>query len=208
MSTSVTFSTTFWGYLTIFVVLLIVYYYCMNALRSIRMHEETEDDSDANILKFIFDRNGVVDCNQTKLPCVTDRQCRDNCLLSFGETICDNGFCSLRSPNISGGEDDDTRCDSSLGLMKVFLASEYVVRQMCVSLYRDIVDDNGEIRPYICDNGRLNVDFVNRQFTAEDCTCAENYTKMLFVQTALVRSVPVCIPNSRLPLYSKIYKTI
>lgn len=160
-------------------------------------------------LELIFDRNGIVNCTLTKLPCVTDRQCTDNCSLqnAVGTMVCDNGFCANADLRVAG-RPDDFECDQSLGLIKVYVASEFVVDQLCISTYRDIVDDVGRPRPYLCDAGTLDVDVVRKQFSPADCTCAENFTKMLFNQGAYTRAIPVCIPNSIARVYSKIYDII
>ncbi|AXS67761.1 pif3 [Cryptophlebia peltastica nucleopolyhedrovirus] len=191
----------------VLVSLFIVFLYCVSTVSKLIQTKEAESFSPA--LDIIFDRNGIVDCNLTKLPCVTSRQCLDNCSSHnlVGSIVCDEGFCTSRDLNVSG-RPDNFECDSSLGLIKVFTASDFTVTNLCVSTYRDIIDDFGNKRPYVCDNGNLTIDLTNRQFSAADCVCDTGYTRMLFNQTALTRSVPVCIPDSNLNIYSKIYDQV
>lgn len=207
-------SSTIFGIIIVLIVLFIMSFYLMRTIK-IFNDDETHNIVKSNTspqtaMEIVFDRNGVVDCNSTRLPCVSDRQCIDNCLVqtAVGALVCDNGFCSNRDSSIGGGRPDDFECDSALGLIKAFIASEFVVDQLCISTYRDIVDDLGEPRPYLCTNGTLDIDLVNRQFSASDCTCSWGYTKMLFNQTALARSIPVCVPNRSRTLFGKIYDAL
>nr|ANS71028.1 per os infectivity factor 3 [Lymantria dispar multiple nucleopolyhedrovirus] len=205
------------GSSVLIVALMIVAYYCLATVSFMdnEVANETENVAAAATtpMEFVFDRNGVADCNRTHLPCVSDTQCRNNCAISGagggGEFTCnENGFCAIRDSNVTG-RPDDFECDAALGLLNVFAASEFVVTQTCVSTYRDLVDDLGEPRPYLCGGGgRLSIDVVDRQFSADDCQCAQGYTKMLFDQTALARSIPVCIPTSSANLYAKVYAVL
>ncbi|AGR56850.1 pif3 [Hemileuca sp. nucleopolyhedrovirus] len=200
-------STYLIGFSVILVVLIIIYYVCINqAVRLNEFHANEIADDSSSPMEFVYDRNGVVDCGHTKLPCVTDRQCIDNCVSqnAIGTLVCDEGFCSNRDSQISG-RPDDFECNASLGLIKVFAASEFVVDQLCISTYRDIIDDFGTPRPYVCDDGTLNVDLMLRQFTPNDCICSPGYTKMTFYQTAFARTIPVCVPDSLASVYSRIY---
>lgn len=206
-------SSSIFGIIIVIIVLYIMSFYLMRTIQTINdneTHDVVRANTDPRIaMDIVFDRNGVVDCNSTRLPCVSDRQCIDNCLIqtAVGALVCDNGFCGNRDSGITG-RPDDFECDPALGLFKAFVASEFVVDQLCISTYRDIVDDFGEPRPYLCTNGTLDIDLANRQFTAADCTCSSGYTKMLFNQTALARSIPVCIPNRSRAIFSKIYEPL
>ncbi|AIZ48611.1 pif-3 [Agrotis segetum nucleopolyhedrovirus B] len=207
-------SSIVYGTTVLLIVLFIVCLYLMSTIQTFNNNEITEivsvnRNAPNSVMDLVFDRNGVVDCTSTRLPCVTDRQCMDNCTVqnAVGALVCDNGFCANRDASLNG-RPDDFECDISLGLIKVYVASEFVVDQLCISTYRDIVDDFGEPRPYLCENGTLDIDLVNRQFTAADCTCSYGYTKMLFNQTALARSIPVCIPNRASNVFKKIYDTL
>ncbi|ACI28761.1 agip59 [Agrotis ipsilon multiple nucleopolyhedrovirus] len=207
-------SSIVYGFAVLLIVLFIV---CLYLMGTIQMFNDTEiaeivsanRNAPTSAMDLVFDRNGVVDCTSTRLPCVTDRQCMDNCAVqnAVGALVCDNGFCANRDASLNG-RPDDFECDISIGLIKVYVASEFVVDQLCISTYRDIVDDFGEPRPYLCENGTLDIDLVNRQFTAADCTCSSGYTKMLFNQTALARSIPVCIPNRASNVFRKIYDVL
>lgn len=53
--------------------------------------------------------------------------------------------------------------------------------------------------------GELDIDLVGRQFSANDCRCAAGFRKMVFDQTALARSIPVCIPSRLADVYSRFY---
>ncbi|AIE47828.1 pif3 [Peridroma alphabaculovirus] len=199
------------GVVVVLIVLFIICYYVIAALRELNAADEARVAAAAASapMDLVFDRNGIVDCTHTRLPCVTDRQCTDNCAVqnAVGALVCDHGFCANRDPSVTG-RPDDFHCDIALGLVKVYVASEFVVDQVCISTYRDIVDDLGEPRPYICDGGALDIDLVNRPFSVADCSCADGYTKMLFNQTALARSVPVCIPSRADAVYRRVYDVV
>ncbi|AHH82679.1 PIF-3 [Buzura suppressaria nucleopolyhedrovirus] len=203
------FNSYYVGFLLFLIVLIILYNVLINSItRLIRVDKQDSENNSRNPMQFLFDQNGIVDCGHTKLPCVTDRQCTDNCVVqnAAGVMVCEKGFCSQRNPQIAGTRPDKFECDSDKGLINVFVASEFVVDQLCISLYRDLFDDLGEPRPYLCDlGGHLNVNLTTRQFSVDDCRCADGYIRMVFNQTALARSVPVCIPASRAALYKKIY---
>lgn len=207
-------SSTILGITTLLVALFIVCFYLMRTIKAFNDNETTaivdaNQSRPQSAIDLVFDRNGVVDCTSTRLPCVTDRQCMDNCAVqnAVGALVCDNGFCANRDASLTG-RPDDFECNIALGLIKVFVASEFVVDQICISTYRDIVDDFGEPRPYLCEHGTLDIDLVNKQFSSADCTCAAGYTKMLFNQTALARSIPVCIPNRARNVFSKVYDVL
>ncbi|QHB21768.1 pif-3 [Artaxa digramma nucleopolyhedrovirus] len=198
----------FVGFTVLLAALIMVYAVCVR--QAVHLMDAQLGDvayAVANPLEFVFERNGIVDCTHTRLPCVTNRQCVDNCAMqnALGTMICDQGFCVSRDALVAGGRPDDFECDAALGLIKVYVASEFVVDQMCISTYRDLFDDEGKPRPYVCDAGTLNVDLAERQFTPDDCNCSPGYTRMVFVQTALARSVPVCVPNATVDLFRKIY---
>ncbi|QAT90333.1 PIF-3 [Spodoptera exempta nucleopolyhedrovirus] len=208
-------SSNIFGFIVLLLVLFIVCYYVMRTINVFNQNEQLftlrANLDPKSAMDLVFDRNGVVDCNNTRLPCLSDNQCIDNCLIqnAVGALVCDNGFCNIRNNSLTNRpEDDEMDCDSSLGLIKVFVASEFVVDQMCVSTYRDIIDDMGQVRPYVCENGKLDIDLVTRQFSANDCTCNEGFTKMIFNQTALARPIPVCVPNRSRALFSRIYDQI
>ncbi|QUJ09292.1 Pif-3 protein [Gynaephora ruoergensis nucleopolyhedrovirus] len=199
---------TFIGFAVLLISLFVVYLICFRqVLHMINAETAHAVHSAANPIELLFERNGIVDCSHTRLPCVADRQCADNCAVqnAIGTIVCDQGFCVNRDAQVAGQRPDDFECDATLGLVKVYIASEFVVNQMCISTYRDIFDDDGRARPYVCDSGTLNVDLTTRPFTLDDCLCLPGHTKMLFTQTALARSIPVCIPDSAKNIYQKIY---
>ncbi|QED40621.1 PIF-3 [Chrysodeixis includens nucleopolyhedrovirus] len=192
----------------IIISLLIICFYSLNLTNYVMTEQIDEIENDAiNSLEFVFQRNGLVDCSHTKIICVNDRQCKNNCALSAFNYVCDNGFCNVQDPKVSGQAVEDINCDSKLGLMKVFAASEFAVKQMCISMYRDIVDDQGTLRPYFCEPGSVKLDLANTAFFIEDCRCSDSHVKMIFNQTALARTIPVCIPKTQINLYNKIYST-
>ncbi|WBB27202.1 PIF-3 [Mythimna sequax nucleopolyhedrovirus] len=196
--------TTIWGIVVVIIALLIVCYYVMKGADNLN---KLRPNTPSSLIDLVFHRNGIVDCTSTRLPCVMDRQCADNCAVqnATGALVCENGFCMNRDASLTG-RPNDFECDISLGLIKVFVASEFVVDNLCISTYRDIVDDFGEPRPYLCGGGgTLDIDLANRQFSPADCTCAAGFTKMIFNQTALARTIPVCIPDRAANVYRKIY---
>ncbi|AAC70329.1 LdOrf-143 peptide [Lymantria dispar multiple nucleopolyhedrovirus] len=193
------------GSVVLIAALLIAVYYCLQTAVALGDGDDAAAPA-PTALELVFERNGIVNCARTRLPCVRDDQCRDNCArqVTAGEFECEEGFCAIRESNASG-RPDDFECDQTRGLLNVFAASEFVVTQTCVSVYRDLIDDLGEPRPYLCEGGELDIDLVGRQFSANDCRCAAGFRKMVFDQTALARSIPVCIPSRLADVYSRFY---
>jgi hypothetical protein len=92
-------------------------------------------------------------------------------------------------------------------LVRVFAAGgDFVVAQACISTHRDLVDDEGAPRPYLCDSGDLTLQLNTVQFTPHSCECSSGYRRMVFEQTALARAIPVCIPQHLANLYMRVYK--
>nr|UIX56167.1 HycuOrf-39 hypothetical protein [Hyphantria cunea nucleopolyhedrovirus]UIX56313.1 HycuOrf-39 hypothetical protein [Hyphantria cunea nucleopolyhedrovirus] len=202
---------TVWQLLLVIIIVAIVYVYAFGFARRFVQQDaaEKQQAATAPLMKFTFQRARGVDCALNRLPCVTNQQCRDNCVIASAASnlVCENGFCNA-GHGLEAAQAPDARveCDAALGLLRVYAAGgDFVVAQTCVSTYRDLVDDTGAPRPYLCDGGalRLNLDAV--QFSADACTCAAGYKKMLFRQTALARAVPVCIPLHMANLYQRVY---
>jgi hypothetical protein len=160
-----------------------------------------------NIDEIHFENRASHDCIETQIPCITDQQCRDNCRSNRLNNMlrCNEGFCS----NVPSEEvqENDIECDQNLGMIRAFLANEFFVTQFCISTYRDIIDDQENLRPYVCDNGSLNLDLMNNQFTVLSCQCRNGYTRYAFSQ-GLSRIIPVCIPNSLSNLYNAVYTAV
>ncbi|ADD73821.1 PIF-3 [Lymantria xylina nucleopolyhedrovirus] len=194
------------GFVVLIAALLIAVYYCLQTAVALGV---PVDAPTPTALELVFERNGIVNCARTRLPCVRDDQCRDNCArqVTAGEFECEEGFCAIRESNATS-RPDDFECDQRLGLLNVFAASEFAVAQTCVSVYRELIDDLGSPRPYLCEGGALAIDLVERQFSANDCRCADGFRKMAFDQTALARSIPVCIPTRLADVYSRFYTAL
>ncbi|BAE72328.1 ORF39 peptide [Hyphantria cunea nucleopolyhedrovirus] len=202
---------TVWQLLLLIVIVAIVYVYAFGFVRQFVQEDavEKQQAAAAPLMEFTFQRARGVDCALNRLPCVTNQQCRDNCVIASAASnlACDNGFCSANN-GLEGAQPPDARveCDTALGLLRVYAAGgDFVVAQTCVSTYRDLVDDTGAPRPYLCDGGALQLNLDTVQFSADACTCAAGYEKMLFRQTALARAVPVCIPSRMSNLYRRVY---
>lgn len=199
------------GFFTIIIVLIIVYYYCITKVAAI--NEDTFQQTKMSLehpIDIVFERNGTVDCSLTRLPCITNQQCIDNCVnrnifVGNNTMVCDQGYCLTRDSQITGSSQETKECDQSLGLIRAFVASEFVVGQVCISTYRDVVDDQGQIRPYVCDNGLLDINVAERQFSVNDCICDTGYTRFIFSQTSFVRNIPVCVPDAQASLFTRIY---
>jgi Per os infectivity factor 3 len=197
------------------VVLIIALFSMMTVFRLDADHRREIENANTRLIhepdemRFVFERYNAVDCTRTRIPCVVDRQCLDNCQSQnmTGNLVCYEGFCAARDANVSG-RPDDFECDAKIGLLTAFVASEYIVTQLCVSTYRDVIDDLGEPRPYLCGGGTLDINLLERQFAPSDCRCASGYRRMLFHQTAWARSIPVCIPNRSYNVYNKIYQEV
>ncbi|AGR57079.1 PIF-3 [Choristoneura rosaceana nucleopolyhedrovirus] len=202
---------TVWQLLFLIVVLAIVYFYALHFVRRFMQEDAVERQmaTTAPLMEFAFQRARAVDCSLNRLPCVTDQQCRDNCVIASAASglACESGFCSATNAlSEAQAPDSANECDPALGLLRVYAAGgDFVVAQTCVSTYRDLVDDTGAARPYLCDGGALRLNLDTTPFSADACTCASGYDKLLFRQTALARTVPVCIPLHMANLYKRVY---
>lgn len=157
----------------------------------------------ATLVQLLYARDDVPDCNKTPLPCVTDKQCEDNCQNGLFMT-CEQGFCKkyIRPVEYVGVDD----CDITRGMVMVMNALDsFLVERFCISLYRDVIDDSSKLRPYVCDPGSMHINLETGPFDISDCKCQAGYTKFAYYQGAYARSTPVCIPNSLASLYSRIY---
>lgn len=200
----------FWQILILLIIILIVYMYTFKFVQNFILQDAHMriNELEAPPLNFTFQHNRGVDCSLNRLPCVTDQQCRDNCVISSAasELTCQDGFCNATNALLNAQAPDLIECDPALGLLHIFSAGgDFVVSQACVSTYRDLVDDTGTPRPYLCNNGRLNMNLDTVQFSPDACECSSGYEKMLFRQTALARTIPVCIPNHLANLYRRVY---
>lgn len=200
-----------WQLLVLMAVVAVVYFYAVGFARRFMQEDAAERlwAAAAPPLNLAFQRRRGVDCALNRLPCVTDQQCRDNCVVAgaAGAPACDNGFCSATDALAEARPPGSaTECDPALGLLRVYAAGgDFVVAQTCVSTFRDLVDDTGAARPYLCDAGALRLNLDTAPFSAEACTCAAGYDRLLFRQTALARTVPVCIPSRLTSLYRRVY---
>ncbi|AAK85666.1 hypothetical protein [Epiphyas postvittana nucleopolyhedrovirus] len=203
---------TVYQLLLLFVIIAIVYVTTFKSIQQFMQQNTVErhQTTFTPLMDFVFERDRGVDCALNRLPCVTSQQCRDNCVIASAasELICDAGFCTATNALTDAQEPDSTiYCDPALGLLRIYAAGgDFVVAQTCVSTYRDLVDDTGTARPYLCDNGVLQLNLDTTQFTADACVCAVAYEKMLFQQTALARTLPVCIPSRMANLYRRVYE--
>lgn len=160
-----------------------------------------------NLLPHIeFSTQHNLDCHNNKIPCLTSNDCQRNCSISsLGDiSSCINGFCSTNSRSIA----TEYECDETHGIVEVFIGQEFIVRQSCLSLYRDIFTDNNTVIPFVCDNGSLSINFMIEQFTDSACECAEDTTKFLYIPSKFNRQIPVCIPNHLVNLYKRIYTSV
>lgn len=154
-------------------------------------------------LRIIFERRNILDCDNVNVPCVSDDQCIDNCQGGLMMSCNSSGFCSRAVQfNINNPE----TCDANRGMITVINAlGGGAIADVCVSLYRDVVNDDGELREYVCNEGVMNLQLEDRPFDVSDCECARNYTKFTFVSGAFTRPVPVCVPDALSALYQRVY---
>ncbi|AKR17382.1 PIF-3 [Urbanus proteus nucleopolyhedrovirus] len=201
--------STYFGLFILLIVMMMLYIYL--SVYFTHLHQQTYNNTPFNThnMNLIFERHGLTNCTETKLPCVLDEQCNENCtkINNLGTLECNEGFCQVRDPNVAG-QPDDFDCNAEVGLIKVFIANEFVINQLCISTYRDVFDDFGKPRPYVCDNGTLSVNLTIRPFVPSNCVCLAGFTRMLFNQTSYARAVPVCIPNNLMSLFAKVYEQI
>lgn len=161
-----------------------------------------EDEAARQRVRLVFQRHNVVDCENVKIPCVTDDQCADNCRAGL-TMYCQGGFCA-KNYRYTGMED----CDIGRGLVVVLNALDgLAVERLCVSLYRDVIGDGGDLRPYVCGGGEMAVNLEEGPFAVEDCRCAEGYTRLSYSPGAFTRTTPVCVPEHRAALYARVYAT-
>nr|AXS01046.1 pif-3 [Spodoptera frugiperda granulovirus] len=157
----------------------------------------------ATLVQLLYARDDVPDCTTKPLPCVTNKQCEDNCQNGLF-MVCEQGFCKkyLKPVEYVGVED----CDIRRGMVMVMYAIDaFLVERFCISLYRDVIDDKSELRPYVCEPGNMRIDLETGPFDVSDCTCAAGYRKFAYHQGAYARSTPVCIPNRLTSLYDRVY---
>ncbi|AAQ21629.1 unknown [Cryptophlebia leucotreta granulovirus] len=151
-------------------------------------------------VNIVFERHNILDCDAINIPCVSDRQCRDNCRGGLVMHCNLGGFCSR------GARWSVEDCDASKGLIVALNAVDgLMVDRLCLSLYRDVIQDDGEIRPYVCEGGNLELDLENQPFHVDNCICGPNHTKFSYNSGAFTRTIPVCIPNESASLYDRIY---
>ncbi|BBD51407.1 per os infection factor-3 [Samia ricini nucleopolyhedrovirus] len=200
-----------WELLFLIAVVVIVYVFTFGFVQRF-MGEDAADArqaASAPPMHFEFQRARGVDCALSQLPCVTDQQCRDICVIASAASglACEAGFCSATNALAEAqAPDAGADCDPALGLLRIYAAGgDFVVAQTCVSTYRDLVDDTGTPRPYLCDAGALRFSLDTTPFSPDACTCAAGYERLLFRQTALARTVPVCIPAHSAGLYGRVY---
>nr|AOL56685.1 hypothetical protein [Chrysodeixis includens nucleopolyhedrovirus] len=213
------FSSISLGIIFILIGLLVICFYLLKTINIMTANRVESIDKDnrntsKSALQFVYDQNGIVDCSHTRLPCVSKRQCTNNCAIAINQFDCVDGFCTAAIP-YTGPNSIKSICDRSRGLVDAIVADDILVYNTCVSTYRDIVSDSGALRPYICgyrdavdSTGNLSLDLVNKPFSVEDCICDSGYTRMYYNQTSLVRSIPVCIPNNLVSIYKNIYDII
>nr|AFS51917.1 DekiORF39 [Dendrolimus kikuchii nucleopolyhedrovirus] len=206
-----------WHIIFIFVLILIIYVYALafakNFINTDAIEPMQTDTALLPVFDLTFQRSRAVDCSLNRLPCVTDQQCRDNCVISgaASQLSCRAGFCNATPADLLHSEEAAAavECDPALGLINAFAAGgDFVVAQTCVSTHRDLVDDRGAPRPYLCDSGELTLNLDTVQFSTQSCECAPQHEKLLFRQTALARSLPVCIPVRMANLYARVYDKV
>ena len=165
-----------------------------------RINDRTLDERRVAIS---FERHNLLDCDAVRVPCVVADQCRDNCISGALMRCDEGGFCGR---GIQYSPQEWEECDVSRGMIMVFNALDgLAVESLCVSMYRDIIDDDGELRPYVCENGRMSMNLEVGPFAVEDCECDRGYTRFAYGSGAFSRSIPVCLPDNVAVLYRRIY---
>ncbi|AAG27327.1 PxORF29 peptide [Plutella xylostella granulovirus] len=156
--------------------------------------------TDHRKVNLAFERfNNVIDCDKNRTPCITDAQCRDNCEDGVLMT-CEQGFCGIKVQR------ETTFCDIERGMITVLEAlNSFVVKETCISTYRDVIDDDSNLRPYVCEGGEMNINLEDGPFAVEDCQCRQGFTRFAYSQGAFSRTIPVCIPNRLATIYDRVY---
>lgn len=194
------------GLVMFILTIAIVLYFLNVALVNNAHHILSKNHPVPAALTLRFETERLVNCGNVPLPCITDEQCHQNCAWTNIDDIqaCGPaGVCTTRT-NVEAIE-SNVDCDATRGLIPVFLANEFAIQQSCISIYRDVIDDRGDLRPYICDGGSMSVDLVAGNFNPDDCTCPTGTRRLIFEQGALARPTPVCLPDRVVELYSRVY---
>ncbi|ABQ51970.1 hypothetical protein SlGVgp027 [Spodoptera litura granulovirus] len=158
---------------------------------------------DRGRLHLQFERDNIYDCESVQIPCVTDVQCLDNCSKGLFMS-CNDGFCGFNVSSVPPQVLED--CDVKRGMITVINALDtLVVQNLCLSLYRDVIDDQAQLRPYICENGNMHIDLEESMFSVDDCVCNNDSTRLTYVSGPYSRPIPVCIPNNLVQLYKRVY---
>ncbi|AIS92031.1 per os infectivity factor 3 [Erinnyis ello granulovirus] len=154
-------------------------------------------------VRIAFEKRNILDCDSVNVPCVADDQCVDNCQGGLMMTCNSSGFCSRELKLTTNNLED---CDANRGMITIINAvGGFVVESACVSLYRDVIDDNGEMREYVCNGGTMDLRLEERPFDVSDCDCPSNHTRFTFTSGAFTRPTPVCVPNNLSSLYQRVY---
>lgn len=160
-----------------------------------------ENDLLKKRIRIAFERHNIIDCENVNIPCIVDDQCRDNCKGGLTMRCNEGGFCSKGINFLQ-----PRTCDADKGLVMVFNAvGDLVVEKVCISLYRDIIDDNGNLRSYVCENGEIAINLQEGPFSVTDCECGNGFTRFSYTSGAFSRAIPVCLPNYVAQLYKRIY---
>ncbi|AAS82709.1 ORF29 [Agrotis segetum granulovirus] len=187
--------------LSIFLIVCII---IMLWIARVMMNQEEMEEKRARLL---FEKNNILDCSNTSIhvPCVTDRQCQENCRSGILFT-CIAGFCQVELQAVDTIEPAD--CDAERGQIVVLNALDsLVVDYFCISLYRDVIEDGGNLRNYVCDGGEMYINLEEGPFQVSDCKCPEEHTRLTYRPGAFHRDTPVCIRNRPAILYSRVYGT-
>nr|AJA91666.1 per os infectivity factor 3 [Adoxophyes orana granulovirus] len=182
---------------TIFVLII----FC--AITLLYLNKLLHNERFEKLVNISFSKETIMDCESTPIPCISHEQCIDSCKNGLSMRCNEGGFCDKGFVQVNNDQD----CDQSKGLIEVFAAvGEFGVNKSCVSIFRDIIDDQGNLRPYICENGVMEINLENDMFDVNNCICNMNYVKYIYTQGAYSRPLPVCIPKNSSPIYDRIYR--
>nr|UZH98373.1 per-os infectivity factor 3 [Neodiprion sertifer nucleopolyhedrovirus] len=163
------------------------------------------DEVNSTVNVSVFGKSNY-NCTDSKIPCVSDSQCLDYCLVtSIGnKQTCLSGYCSTSTIDSR----DDVECNGNHGLFKTYISTSELITSTCISLYRDIYDDYDELRPTICSNGTFDIDLTQQNINVDNCVCDDNYTLMSYTSSIYTNISLICVHDDVVPLYNKIYTSI
>lgn len=135
-----------------------------------------------------------VECMEIFVPCFNDFDCIKPCL-NGENTRC---LFDQKGEGVSGScvhksnesiKPPQKECIKENGLAKVVENVDGILQYTCVSLYPELIDDTGNPRHWVCNNGTLNLHFDD-QNSYVSCICSLPFITVWFLNSP---NVPRCV---------------